>query len=309
MNTLALCIPAFNAAAFLPRLLTSARKQSVPFDEILVYDDCSTDDTAAVAQSLGANVVSGGRNLGCSAGKNKLLAITRCTRVHFHDADDDLTPAFTELAHAWMRKDDCPDVVLFDYESRSFDDERLLLMRRFDEQALKADAARYTILQQINPYCGVYSVEALRRVGGYDEDADVLYNEDCRFHMRLAFAGLEFGVEKKVAVINLERQGSMSGANKAKCAISRLAVLRKALAEAPKYRDEVGAEAWLNARQLAYVGCFREMKEAIALAHRAGVQIPCEETNSLVRWLASVSPEKTFAARAKYVRWRDRAKR
>jgi glycosyltransferase involved in cell wall biosynthesis len=56
-GTLALCIPAFNAAQFLPRLLGSAAAQKIPFDELLVYDDCSTDDTAEVARALGATVV------------------------------------------------------------------------------------------------------------------------------------------------------------------------------------------------------------------------------------------------------------
>ena len=51
--SLSLLIPAYNAARFLPRLLASAHAQTDRFDEIWVYDDCSTDDTAAVAASLG----------------------------------------------------------------------------------------------------------------------------------------------------------------------------------------------------------------------------------------------------------------
>ena len=51
--TLACLIPAYNAAAHLPRLLEFAARQTEPFDEIWVYDDCSTDDTAAVAEHYG----------------------------------------------------------------------------------------------------------------------------------------------------------------------------------------------------------------------------------------------------------------
>jgi len=39
MPSLALCVPAYNAAAFLQRLLESANAQTVPFDEVLVYDE------------------------------------------------------------------------------------------------------------------------------------------------------------------------------------------------------------------------------------------------------------------------------
>src|SRR5436190_15007337 len=91
-TTLALCIPAYNASAFLPRLLKSANAQTVPFDEILVYDDCSTDNTGEVARNLGAHVIRGDHNIGCSAGKNRLLQLTRSDWVHFHDADDYLKP-------------------------------------------------------------------------------------------------------------------------------------------------------------------------------------------------------------------------
>ena len=44
---LALCVPARNAAAHLPRLLETARLQPVPFDEVLVFDDASDDGTDA----------------------------------------------------------------------------------------------------------------------------------------------------------------------------------------------------------------------------------------------------------------------
>jgi len=95
LETLALCIPAYNAAAYLPRLLTSAVNQAIPFTEILVYDDCSTDSTAAIARSYGANVISGSVNKGCSFGKNALAEKTTCEWIHFHDADDELLPNFT----------------------------------------------------------------------------------------------------------------------------------------------------------------------------------------------------------------------
>lgn len=304
--TLALCIPAFNAAPFLPRLLRSARQQKIPFDEVLVYDDCSTDITSDVAREFDARVIRGLRNMGCSVGKNMLLNATNCEWIHFHDADDDLTPEFTSLAHKWMVQTNAPDVVLFDYESRRFDDNQLISNRHFDSRALRFDAARYAIRQQINPYCGLYRTLALRRVGGYDVDPAVLYNEDCRFHMKLAFAGLSFDAESQVAVINLERQGSMSDANRAKCATARLAVLHKAAEEVvPSLRNEIGLEAWLNARHLAYYGRWCEMSQAIELAKTMGVRSPVEELNPFIRWIASLFPVPTFRARAQYLKWRD----
>jgi glycosyltransferase involved in cell wall biosynthesis len=310
LGTLALCIPAHNAAAFLPRLLGSAAHQHIPFDEVLVYDDCSTDNTGDVARSLGATVIRGDQNLGCSSGKNRLLELTRCEWVHFHDADDDMNPGFTTLAHKWMARSDAPEVVLFNYESRSFETGQVLAQRQFDGAALRLAPQKYAIRTQINPYCGLYKVEALRRAGGYDEDPAVLYNEDCRFHMRLAFAGLRFDLEPEVEIINLERTNSMSSTNRARCAISRLAVLQKASMEGgPELRREIGLDAWLNARHLGSYGRFKEMADAIQLALLMGVEAPVEEKSRLVRFLARWLPQFTFSARARYVKLRDIANR
>ncbi len=51
-------IPAFNEEAFLPRLLESLQKQTFSFPhEIIVVDNNSTDQTAAIAKKYGAKVV------------------------------------------------------------------------------------------------------------------------------------------------------------------------------------------------------------------------------------------------------------
>ena len=62
MSSIALCIPAYQAESYLPRLLDSANKQVIPFSEIWVYDDSSLDNTADVARSYGAKVLQGDVN-------------------------------------------------------------------------------------------------------------------------------------------------------------------------------------------------------------------------------------------------------
>jgi len=303
--TLALCIPAYNAAKYLPLLLSSALAQTVPFDEILVFDDCSSDDTGSVAAKYGARVIRSDRNVGCSVGKNRLLEICKCDWIHFHDSDDDLKPEFSKTAREWMIRVDAPDVVLFSYENRRFDTGDLVFIRKFDDEALVRDPAAYAIRNQINPYCGLYRRDSLRKVGGYDEDPEVLYNEDCRFHMRLAFNGLRFRADPRVEVINLERSGSMSSANRTKCMLARLAVLKKAALETPeRLHREIATEAWINARHLASNQLNQEAAEAIALARRFGVSSPPDERLP-VRAVAMLAPQFTFRARAAFVRWRD----
>lgn len=165
--TIAMLIPACNAAAYLPRLLDSAVHQTERFDEVWVYDDCSKDETAEIAEAYGARVVRGAVNRGCSHGKNALASLTTADWLHFHDADDELYPNFVALARRWMA-DARFDVVLFPYEERDNETGELIAYRLFAADDLSRDARSYTIREQINPFCGLYRREAYMRAGGYD---------------------------------------------------------------------------------------------------------------------------------------------
>ena len=303
--SIALCIPAYKAADFLPRLLHSASCQTSPFDEIWVYDDCSPDGTATVGQRLGARVIRGERNVGCSSGKNILATHTSCDWIHFHDADDDLRPDFVARARACAAKPDCPEVVLFDYEYRDLSTDELICLRLFDDSALRADPLRYAIVEQINPFCGLYRKSAFLAAGGYDTDPAVLFNEDCAFHIRLALAGLSFGAESgPPSIINLRREGSMSGANVSRCITARLALLEKTAATAPaRVHSDIASQAWICARHLARHQLNAELATAVKLARSLGLQCPPDEPRWL-RFLAYVAPVAAFRIRALAVRMR-----
>src|SRR5207249_8191045 len=140
------------AGPYLPRLLRSAVEQRIPFDEIIVFDDCSTDNTGEVATALGARVLRGDVNVGCSTAKNRLLEACGCEWIHFHDADDELLPNFTTLAFQWIALPSVPDVMLFDYEYRENDSGELITRSQFSDRELREDPVRYAIRHQINPF-------------------------------------------------------------------------------------------------------------------------------------------------------------
>ena len=268
-NTLALCIPAYNAAKYLPKILTSAKNQLIPFDEILVYNDCSTDNTIEVAEIYGAKVISGNINMGCSHGKNILAASSSCNWIHFHDADDDMYKNFTTLAHKWMELENPPDVILFDYEYRDFLSNELLSIRRFNNQLLSEDPLKYSILEQINPFCGVYNTAKFLKAGGYDTDPLVLFNEDVAMHFKIALAGLSFGSESEVSILNYRVSNSMSGANKLKCIRAQFEVFKKmAHAVGDKYPKEIALKLWSSAKLAAFFRDWELVKNMLTLAVR-----------------------------------------
>jgi glycosyltransferase involved in cell wall biosynthesis len=267
VRSIALCIPAYNAAAHLPALFASVRAQTVPFDEVWVYDDASTDDTAAVARRFGARLVQGGANVGCSEGKNRLLAQVGTAWVHFHDADDSLAPEFVERSKARLSTDGL-DVLLFDYEQVDARTGAQLSRSDFAASGLLADPLRYMLTNTVNNG-GVYATALLRRLGGFDSDPLVLYNEDRAFHLRLAEAGARFGVEPYVGCRFHANPGSMSASNRARCVLAHQAITRRFMARHPgRYEGEVARLCWLNAAALASYLEWQAADECVALACR-----------------------------------------
>ncbi len=299
--TLALGVPADNAAAYRPRVLASAAAQNEPFDEIWVYDDGSTDDTAAVAERLGANVIRGTVNLGCSAGKNALAAHVAADWLHFHDADDELMPNFVSVARRWMA-DGRYDVVLFAFEERDDRTGRLRATWRFDPADLARDPRAYSIRNQINPFCGLYRRDAFLSAGGYDEDPSVLFNEDVAMHIGLAFAGLSFAAEAEVCIINHRRSDSMSAANQLNCIRAQYQVMRKTAERsgAGVYSRDISSKLWHAAGVLAAHLDWQTADAAVALARKLAPAVT--EGSPAYRALAAVSPALALRIRERLIR-------
>lgn len=266
-GTLALLVPAYNAATFLPRLMASVAAQTRPFDEVWIYDDCSSDDTARVAAELGAKVVRGDVNRGCSFGKNVLARQTTCDWVHFHDADDALMPRFVEVAHEWMQRPEY-DVVVFgsvEQNSETGEDEAWAI---HSHQNLSADPVGYTIRTKINSISGIYRRSVFLAAGGYDADPKVLYNEDKAMHCSLARAGLRFAADPQVLSISTKRPASMSTGNPTRCLQAEYEVLSKAMAhdKEGKYSVDIAERLWELA---AGAATYLDWQTADRCAHRA----------------------------------------
>jgi len=102
-DNLTAIVPAYNEAASLAETVRSLQEQTQPPAEIVVVDDCSTDDTAAIARSLGVTVLQPPRNTGSKAGAQTFaLDHVRTEFVMAVDADTTLAPdAIEKLAGAF----------------------------------------------------------------------------------------------------------------------------------------------------------------------------------------------------------------
>jgi glycosyltransferase involved in cell wall biosynthesis len=112
---LSVIIPAYNRAGFLPAVVDSLRAAGVGSLEILVVDDGSTDDTAAVAAALGPPVrYVRQANAGPAAARNHGFGLCAGRYVAFVDSDDEWLPGAAEGLAAQLDRHPEIDVLFTD---------------------------------------------------------------------------------------------------------------------------------------------------------------------------------------------------
>src|ERR1700693_1883733 len=67
---LSVAIPNWNGSAMLSKLLSELPRQSLPIDRVIIVDNGSCDDSAAVSKRAGADVIQLGANTGFSHAVN-----------------------------------------------------------------------------------------------------------------------------------------------------------------------------------------------------------------------------------------------
>ncbi len=85
-------IPQWNRAELLRELLESVAGQTRGFDEIIVADNGSSDDSVEIARKAGARVIELGRNLGFAAAVNRGIAAAKAEWIAILNNDVTLAP-------------------------------------------------------------------------------------------------------------------------------------------------------------------------------------------------------------------------
>ena len=101
-STVGVLIPMYNGADFIHQALASVAAQSRPVDQVVVIDDCSTDDSLMRVKEwsdrLPLTVIEFTTNSGVSEARNAGLAALNTDLVALLDADDVWLPDHVELS-------------------------------------------------------------------------------------------------------------------------------------------------------------------------------------------------------------------
>lgn len=87
-NKITVAIPSHNNQNVIGEAIQSALDQDYPLKEIVVCDDCSSDNTAGIANSYGVKVINNEKNLGIGKNLEKLMAECKTKYILYLCADD-----------------------------------------------------------------------------------------------------------------------------------------------------------------------------------------------------------------------------
>jgi glycosyltransferase involved in cell wall biosynthesis len=108
-----ICMPAYNAGAYLTDAVKSITGQSYTNWELIIVNDGSTDDTATILNQLTDTRIKvfHQENKGQCAAANQAFQLSKGKLIKFMDADDLLSPSFIENQVLTINGDD--DVIAF----------------------------------------------------------------------------------------------------------------------------------------------------------------------------------------------------
>jgi glycosyltransferase involved in cell wall biosynthesis len=304
-------VPAYNAQGTIAHTLQSACGQTYRSLEIIVVDDGSTDDTAAIAREFARHdarvLLVQQPNGGVAAARNRALSLAQGKYIAPLDADDLWHP--TKIAKQVARFQERPHAGVVYTWSRVINAVGRIKTAKL---ALHIERDTYRSLLVVN-FIGGGSVplipaDILREVGGYDPTLRNMRAGGCEdAKMQLLIAEkYEFSLVPEFLTGYRASPNQMS-ANVAEMLKSRQLVFREALERHPNIpshlcRQSTAAAARLAGRRLVKAGRYLEGAQRIAYGSIMDVSGTWEDyseliNHALVRWLSS-SRNETVPGRA-----------
>ncbi len=195
-------IPVLNGAGYLPRCLKSLELSEAPAREIIVVDDGSTDDSAAVAESLGAVVFRTLGGKGPAAARNLGAARASGDILVFVDADVCVHRDTLGRMRARLENDPGLDAVIGSYDDQPAATDLVSqyknLLHHYVHQRGKPEAATFW------SGCGAIRRQVFAASGGFDESYPRPCIEDIELGCRLRQAGRRIALDPAIQAKHLK---------------------------------------------------------------------------------------------------------
>ncbi len=192
MPSISVIIPAHQAEKYIAQAVASVRSQNWPGEiEIIVIDDGSADNTAAIAESLGVRVIRKAQG-GAASARNEGLRVAAGEFILLLDADDMFTPGSVEAMYAAMEQNDADAVFAMaeDFLSPELSDAQ--------KAELKPRAAAYG---GVLPGCSLIRRRVFDTIGLFDDT--MKSGETVAWLLKLRDAGIK---SVQLPVVTLRRR-------------------------------------------------------------------------------------------------------
>lgn len=105
--------PMYNSAEFISETIQSVQIQTLPDWEMLIVDDCSTDNSVKVVDSIAddeprISLIQLDKNSGAAVARNRAIDASKGRYIAFLDSDDLWLPDKLEKQLAFMEEKECP---------------------------------------------------------------------------------------------------------------------------------------------------------------------------------------------------------
>lgn len=269
----AILVPCYNAEQYIEGFLENLSRQILPFDEVIFYDDASTDDTYNSLISNGCNVIKGDKNKGPGYARNQLATNCKSQWMHFHDIDDELEPDYLAKTSAIAESQPSVDVVLCNVDWHDAASRQVLFSWRYSHAAINENTIAYAIAHPIGGINGLYRKSKFIEAGGFTTEIRIW--EDADLHVKLAESKARFYIIEEVLCRALRYSNSAS-ANQHNGWLTRLDLLTSYAKRfnGRKEQIEVGRQANLAASSFVLLGDPSAAARALGLSESCGVTVP-----------------------------------
>jgi len=221
-----LVIPTYNRADLVGECVVSALQQTLPFAQIIVVDDGSSDGTAQALSAYGERITGiTTANAGVQAARNRGVAASHTALVALCDSDDLLQADFVATVAPWMAGRPDVDALYCNFSTFDHDGshpDKLSLAPPDFFRGAREDGEfcsdipqltrRLLDYQPLFPTGCVVRKSFYERIGGYDTRFNRVGAEDFEFLLRAASAGHVAVCRKPLARIR-KHPGNDSASN------------------------------------------------------------------------------------------------
>ncbi|WPU91647.1 glycosyltransferase family 2 protein [Mucilaginibacter sabulilitoris] len=205
--TYSLLVPCYNAEKYVVSFLSNLSKLHKPFDEVIFYDDASTDATMQLLLAGGHQVIKGDINKGPGYARNRLAHAATGDYIHFHDIDDEFNLGFLLFA-AEKAAEPGSDVIVGQADWIDAVTREVMISWRYNHVEISNDPLSYFLAHPLGVINTLCKRSVFLQINGFNED--IRCWEDADLHIRLAAAGAGFAVIDEILAYSLRHHHGIS---------------------------------------------------------------------------------------------------